>query len=366
MRQKTGLGMAAAAAALLMAAGILPAHGKEFLLTGIKPDKLVLVDAKARKIERIYTIPNAAPGQTTITASPDGKVAYAVVNRWESISGIDLDTGEQVFRADLSTPEVRVKIMFGMDISPDGKELAVYESPVRLGVDAYEVLPSRISIYETSAGLNAKPVRQFEVPRQITVLAYAKDGKTIYGMGRSLYGFDSRDGKIKVEHKTQKWDRPNFYPPDILDVWHQFEQAGVFSTPYYTARSDMDLANPEAWWTGMLTLDLASGAFDLKEVANLDVFYFSTVVNPVRRNEAYGVYLTLAKLDVAAGKRLQSVDLDHAYYDVNVSGDGSELYLGGTMGDIAVYSSETLEKLGAIHLPGAANMALSNLRVIDR
>ena len=109
-----------------------------------------------------------------------------------------------------------------------------------------------------------------------------------------------------------------------------------------------------------------SGDFRLKDIVNLDVFYFSTVVNPVRRNEAYGVYLTLAKMDVEAGKRLQSVDLDHAYYDVNVSGDGSEIYIGCTMGDIAVYSSETLEKLGSIALPGAADMALSNLRVVDR
>ena len=51
------------------------ADAKDFLVTGIKPDKLVVVDAAARKVDKVYTIPNGGPGPLTITVSPDGKTA---------------------------------------------------------------------------------------------------------------------------------------------------------------------------------------------------------------------------------------------------------------------------------------------------
>ena len=53
--------------------GAASTEAKDYLLTGVKPDKLVLVDPEARKVERVYDIPNAAPGPVTITPSPDGR-----------------------------------------------------------------------------------------------------------------------------------------------------------------------------------------------------------------------------------------------------------------------------------------------------
>ena len=357
--------LAAAAITLLLgAAGETAA--KDYLLTAVKTGQLVLVDAAARKVERTYDIPNPGPGALTITPSPDGKIAYTIVNRWESISGIDLDSGKEVFRAELSKPEERTKAMFGMDVTPDGSQLAVYVSSVKLGLGEYEVQPTRIAFYDTSAGSGALPLRTIPAPRQITLIMFSKDGSKLYAMGRALYVIDPANGDILETHKTQTWERPNFYPPDILDVWSQWEQAGVFSTPYYTARSDMDLADPAAYWTGVLTLDLASGEFKIVDVENTEVFYFSSVVNPVRRNEVYGVYNTIAKMDVDAGKTLASTELDHSYYDINIASDGSEVYVGGTMGNIAVYSTDSLERLGSIDMPGGADMALSSLRVIQR
>ncbi len=359
------------AAALVLAAslalgGAPGALAKDYLLTGLKPDKLVVVDAAARKVDKVFTIPEAAPGPVTITPSPDSKTAYVIVNRWESISGIDLASGEEVFRADLSGGEERVKAVFGMDVSPDGKTLAVYESPVKLGLGEYEVQPTRISFFDTGAGKGAKRLRSIPAPRQITVMMYAKDGSKLYGMGRALYVIDPETGNILKEHKTQAWERDNFYPPDILDVWSQWEQSNVFSTPYYTARSDMSLEDPAAYWTGLLTLDLETGEFKINEVENTDIFYFSTVVSPKDSNLVYGVYNNLSKLDAGQGKALGRVDLDHSYYAVNISSDGKEVYIGGTLADIAVYDAETLEKLGQIDMPGEANQALATLRVIQR
>ena len=357
---------ALALATVFALGGAQDARAKDYLLTGLKPDKLVVVDAAARQVDKVHTIPQAAPGPVTITPSPDGKTAYVVVNRWESVSGIDLESGEEVFRADLSSERERAKIMFGMDISPDGKTLAVYESPVRLELGEYQVLPTRISFFDTGAGKDAQRLRSIPAPRQVTILMYAKDGSRLYGLGRAVHVIDPATGDVIAEHKTQGWDRAEFYPPDILSVWSQWEQAGVFSTPYYTARSDMSLEDPAAYWTGLLTLDLDSGDFKLKEVENTDIFYFSTVVSPTNPDLLYGVYNNLSKLDAAQGKPLGRVELDHSYYAVNISSDGKEVYVGGTMSDIAVYDAETLKKLGSIEMPGGANQALATLRVIRR
>ncbi|MHA1537081.1 MAG: quinohemoprotein amine dehydrogenase subunit beta [Alphaproteobacteria bacterium] len=341
----------------------LPAQAKDFIITGVKPNKLVVIDARARKVVKTITIPKAAPGPVTIATSPDGKIAYVVVNRWESVSGINLETGKQVFRADLSGGDERVKVMFGIDVSPDGKELAIYESPVKLGLGEYKVQPTRISFYDTTT---SKRLRSIPAPRQVTILMYSKDGTKLYGMGRALYVIDPADGTILKRHETQKWTRANYSPPDILDVWSQFEQAGVFSTPYYAVRTDKKPEDPTAYITGILTLNLTTGEFKLKDVENTDIFYFSSVVSPTNPNIVFGVYNNLSKLDIGKGKSVKRIDLDHSYYDVNISTDGTEVYVGGTMSDITVYSAATLKKLGRIKMPGGANMAISSMRIIQR
>ena len=151
-----------AASAVLPVAGggrSPPALAKDYLLTAAKPDQLVLVDPAARKVEKTCTVPDAGTGVLTIVPSPDASTAYMITNHWESVSGIDLDSCEQVFRADFSSGDERVKATFGMDISPDGSELFVIQSPVRLLPGEYQVQPTRIAVYDTAAGVGAEPIR---------------------------------------------------------------------------------------------------------------------------------------------------------------------------------------------------------------
>lgn len=339
---------------------------KDYLLTGAKPDQLLLVDPAARAVERAYTIPDAGTGLLTITPAPDGKTAYAIVNRWESVAGIDLDSGEQVFRADFSSDEERVKATFGMDISPDGKELFVFQSPVALGLGEYEVQPTRIAVYDTSAGIGAEPIRTFEAPRRTAILILSKDGSKLYAVSWDIYALDPQTGEIIDTHRLRTWDRPNFSEPDVLDVWPQWEVTDIFSTPYYTVRTDLSPDDPAAYKTGLATLDLESGEFATIDFEDTAVIIFSSVINPARPAEVYGVYTTLSKIDRERGEVLDRIDLDHTYYTVNVASDGSELYLGGTMNDIAVYDTETFEKIGRIEIPDGADQVLASLRVIQR
>lgn len=350
----------------LAAAGAAPGLAKDYLLTGAKPDKLVMVDPAARKVEKACTVPDAGTGLLTITPAPDASTAYVIVNHWESVAGIDLDSCEQVFRADLSSGDERVKAPFAMDISPDGSELFVFQSPVRLLPGEYQVQPTRIAVYDTASGVGAEPIRTFEAPRRTIMLMLSNDGSKLYALSWDIYILDPQTGEEIGRHPLRTWDREHYSEPDVLDAWPQWDATHIFSSPYFAVRTDIDPNEAAAYKTGLVTLDLETGEFEAKDFEDTAVIIFSTVVNPVRLNEAYGVYTTLSKIDREQGELLERIDLDHTYYAINVSSDGSELYVGGTMSDIAVYDTETFEQLGKIEMPDGADQVLASLRLIQR
>ena len=326
----------------------------------------MLVDPAARAVEKTCEVLDAGTGLLTITPSPDARVAYTIVNHWESVAGIDLDTCEQVFRADFSSGDERVKAPFAMDISPDGSELFVFQLPVRLLPGEYQVQPTRIAVYDTTSGVGAEPVRTFEAPRRIIMMMISNDGSKLYALSWDIYVLDPKTGEEIGRHPLRTWERENYSEPDVLDAWPQWEAADIFSSPYFAVRTDLDPNDPAAYKTGLVTLDLETGEFETKDFEDTAVIIFSTVVNPVRLNEAYGVYTTLSKIDREQGELLDRIELDHTYYAINVASDGSELYVGGTMNDIAVYDTETLEQLGKIEMPDGADQVLASLRLIQR
>ena len=354
---------AACLAGLLLAAAPLAAG--DFILTTTKPNQLHLVDAKARSTVRSIAIPGAG-SPVAVVPSPDGRIAYVLTNHLGSISGIDLDSGSEVFRADFDEPGKRIKGMFAMDISPDGRELFVMQAVTRLEKAEMVVEAPRIAVYRTDAGLQAKPVRLLPAPRRTVQLLMNDAGDRLYAVSWDIEVLDPQSGKRLETLKAMNWERPNYAPPDIFGVWNQYEQARVFVNPYFALRTDMSPDDPAAWKTGMLTLDLKTGEYRMDDFEETAAILFSSVVNPVKRNEAFSVYTQLSKTDLASDTLVKRVQLEHTYYTINISADGKEVYLGGTMNDIAVYSTETLEKIGSIELPGGADMGTSWVRVIQR
>jgi quinohemoprotein amine dehydrogenase beta subunit len=337
----------------------------EYLITANKPNNLHVINTKTHEVVSSFEIPgDGAPG--TISVAPDGSVAYIITDHMDSIVGINLDTGEQVFRAEASYDDVRVKHMFAMTVSRDGKELYSFQTPVRILPGDYEVLDTQIAVYKTDAGVDAKPVRVFPAPRQISVLAPSVDGKTIYGLGPSVYGFNAKTGEIEVSHPLREWDRPNYGVPDVLAVWPTYENNDVLTAPYFVQRKDKAPDDPAAFKTGMVTLDLKSGEFETGDFENTSVLIFSTVMNPVNRNEAYGVYTHLTKIDWAKKELADRIDMDHTYYAINVSSDGKTLYMGGTMDDVVAYDAATLKELWRVKIPGGGDQGLTSLRIIKR
>lgn len=341
------------------------AVAKDYLVTAARPDKVILIDPEARQVVKTHTIPNTALGNSpgALVASRDGKVAYVIHNRWESVSGIDLDSGKEVFRADLSSPGIRAKAPYSIDLSPDGKELAVYVNPTRLKLGEYEVLEPYIAIFDTSAGVGAKPVRKLEAPRRVSSLIYSPDYQRLYAFSWDMLVLDPQSGKQIGKHPWRSWSREGFGEPDTLAIWPQFEQSNQFATPYYIDYTDEqgNTTNKAGVWA----LDLEKDEVRFAEFEDASVVLFSSAINPVRTNEAYTVYTQLTKTDVETGKLIKRIDLDHTYYNVNVSSDGKELYIGGTINDIAIYDSETLEKKGNIVI-SEGDQVLTSLRVVQR
>lgn len=356
---------------MLLAALMLPpllagsASAKEYLLTSTRPNTLVMVDPAARKVVRTYDI--AGPGAVLgIVPSPDGRIAFAVTNHWGSLVGIDLDSGKEVFHADFSSGTLRVRNTFGLEVSRDGSELYVLLLPTEIGRGEYVVQEPHIAVYRTDAGLNAKPVRTLPVPRRTTTLMQSEDGKKLYCVSWDIHVIDPKDGRELEVKKVTHLKRPGFAEPDVFGVWNQFEQAKVFINPYTVASAGGDSAAPGPMKNGMVTLDLATGDLKMKEFEDTTKVLFSAVVNPKKREEAYTVYTTLAKVDLAGGALVKRVELPHTYYTINISGDGRELYVGGTMDDIGIYSSDTLEKLSEVKLPGGGDQSLSWVRIVNR
>lgn len=356
-----------ASVAVMLAGMAAAATAKDYIVTACRPGTLVVIDAQERKVVHAHPLPNGSKshGPGAIAISPDGKVAYVLHNHWETVSGMDIDTGKEVFRAELTQGKVRGKSFNGIDISPDGKELAVYTLRTEILPGELRPLEPHIAVFDTAAGLNAEPVRKLPVPRRISNLMWSTNGQTLYAFGWEMYKLDPQTGAVKGTHPFRTWQRPHFGQADTLNFWLQREHTNVFATPYYVPRTDKKPDSPEAMKAGIWTLDLATDKVRFKEFENASVVMFSSVVNPANRDEVFTVLNQLTRTDMRTGK-FERVDLDHSFYSVNMSSGGREVYIGGAGGAVAFYDSRTLKKLGSVNMPGQADQSIASLRVVKR
>jgi quinohemoprotein amine dehydrogenase beta subunit len=348
----------------LVAVGLMAlaplAVARELLLTAAKPDKLVVIDAASRSIKATFRIPDANGSLSTIVPSPDGRIAYVLVDRMERIVGIDLASGKTVFRADLSRADERVKDFFALTVTPDGKELIAYELPVALKPSEYQVQEPRFAVFKTNAGLHAQAVRRFPAPRRLHMLLMRPDGRSFYALGFELYEYDTRSGKLLGQRGIQHWGLAGHSQPDLLAFWPATEPTQVFVSPVY---SEIKTDDKTVARTGLMSIDLKSGTLTFQDFEDSSALIFSSILSPDRKH-VYGVYSTLTEVDVAQKKLARRLPLEHTYYAVNISTDGKVIYVGGAMCDIAFYDAATFAKQGSVKLPDCADQALASLRVI--
>ena len=80
--------------AAVMATCAAPALAKDYILAPARPDKLIVVDTEKMAVEKVITVKDAGPTPMVPVVAPGGKIAYASVNKTESIVKLDLTTGE--------------------------------------------------------------------------------------------------------------------------------------------------------------------------------------------------------------------------------------------------------------------------------
>ncbi len=352
----------AAGLALGLIAG--PAEARDLLVTIAKPANLYVFDAANRSLEKDCPLGvDASPG--VIAMSPDHKIAYALVNHWEDIIGIDISTCERVFYAKQSEEGIRRKAIASLAVSKDGKEIYSVRNPTRMHVDRYEVLEPEFAVYAVDAGLDAKPAAIHPAPRRSTIMATDAKGE-VYIAGHDVYRMNPESGEIEVAIANASWERPTYSPPDVLAFWPAWEQNDemllLYTAAVFTDEKQEELAD-FVW--GYQAVDLEDGSTEIGDFASIEVLMFSAVRDPRNANHLYGVYTQLSKHDLESRELIKRVDLPHTYYGVNVSTDGKEIYVGGTNDDIGVYDADTLERIDEIMIPSGGDQGVSTLQMIQ-
>lgn len=340
--------------------------GHEYLVTTNYPNNLHILDLADDSLYKTCQMPDAF-GPGTVQLSPDRRIAYVLNNHYADIYGVELDSCKQVFHASISQlPGEKARSMFSFTVSHDGKEIYTVANPTRMLNDHYVVQPPRLDVYASNAGLDAKPLRSFPAPRQLTIMQSGDDG-SLYVAGPDLYKVNVQTGKFDVLVPSRHWQRPLYSAPDVLYVWNQQTYRHDFSLLYTTAKFKDDKRDPASAENlyGFFNIDLATGKTQTVDFGPLTEVYFSGMISPKDSNLVYGVLNRLAKYDIKQKKLVKAATLEHSYYCISFNKAGSKIYLAGTYNEVAIFDADSLEPLGKIKLPGG-DMAITTAQVFTR
>lgn len=335
---------------------------RDYLAISSRNNILYLIDSKQDKVVHSCKL-KGTYGPGALVISPDGTKAYTLQDKFQAIYGYDLQTCENFFKASFNEGSARGIAMFSINISKDGKEIYTIYTPARKNIDSYDILDPVFAVFNPDDGLNAKAIRSFKAPRQTTIMMTSYSGN-VYVLGSNIYKINPKNGEIKIAAKLREWDRVNYSQPDAFAMWPIGNVSNEFLTMYSAAKfndKEQSMENAQFVW-GATRIDLKTDEVVQEDFANFETIMFTGITHPKDSNLLYGALTDLTKFDRKNKKVLKRVLLEHTYYCLNFATDGSRLYIGGTLNDIAVYDPENLEQLGKIMLP-AGDTGASTLQV---
>ncbi len=158
---------------------------RDYMVTVSRPNILNVIDLHENKLIKQCELPgSAAPG--TLVVSPDGNIAYTLVDAFGDVYGVALATCEIVFSTNQSQGDIRVKSIGSLAISPDGSEIYTHQNRVQLQRDRYQLQPPQLAVFDTRSGLAAKPVRTFDAPAAGDHYGHGCGGGALSGRPRHL------------------------------------------------------------------------------------------------------------------------------------------------------------------------------------
>jgi len=338
----------------------------DFMAVVSRPDTLNIIDLETNTIVRQCKLPSPpAPG--TVEISPDRQTVYVLTDSFSDVYGYNVETCEVVFSTQQTVDNVRVKSMFSMALSLDGNEIYTHQNRVHLHSNRYEVLPTKVAVFNTSNGLNTRATRSFDAPRQITTMAVTSSGEILLG-GADIYAMNTKTGNFKVILESLNISDPDplFGPRDVLTAWplHFVNQEYIrlFSAMRFQDESQ-NMETADLVW-GYEKVDLGTGQATSKVFGSSMDIIFSGMRRPGQLEKVYTSLSQLKQFDVKTQRQTKSILLEHSYYCLNFSTDGNRIYLSGALNDIAVYDADSMEKITNIQLPG--DMSLANSVIFKR
>ncbi|RMG95290.1 MAG: hypothetical protein D6708_03425 [Candidatus Dadabacteria bacterium] len=263
--------------------------------------------------------------------SPDKRYLYVTAKRY-LIHKVDLKANKVVQTLNVSG-DGWDRFIYGFDVAPDGK--TAYASIRARTTKGGEVVvtPPQLSQIDLATG---KVLRTLELPWDAATLTTVRDGRMVYVIGKDLYKIDVSGNEMKLAETYPMYEKQmNFLP-----FWnYAWENGGVFMANYYT---------PELM--GLLAIDKKTGEIRDTPLKGIPVFAYSVIYSPDKK-KAYGVMDELNVIDLETNT-YESITVNHegTCYGINVSSDGSKVYVGAGGSTLTVYDAKTLRPLKVLQM----------------
>lgn len=324
-------------------------NDRDYIAYVARDNYLNVIDGKEHKLYKSCKLDGIqSPGG--LVMSNDGKKAYILQENTHGINGYDINSCEKFFSASFNHENIIGTSMFSFNISPDDKQLYAIANEVEKSNDRYKVMDPKFMVYNISDGLNAKPIKSFKAPRQISVMGVDKKG-VIYAAGPDIYKINPNTQEISVVAKHRNWDRKNYSPADSLAMWPIGQQSNEFMMMYTAAKFENEKmeGEPQVVW-GATRIDLNTGVVEQSDFAPFETIMFTGMTSPTDHNLLYGVLTDLSKFDRKEQKLIKRVDLDHTYYSLSFATDGHEFYIAG-LNHLLIVNPDTLDIKEKLVLP---------------
>lgn len=335
----------------------------DLLVGGQTPNQLFVIDGTTDQVVKQIPLSGVGTPVTIVFDQRNQNIVYVTTNRWQSICAVDIDKGKELKCIDLSRAEngSRVVVRAGaLDVNPKTGELYVYELPVKELLGRYEILPTRIEVFDPET---LEPTRNFEAPRQATVMAFSPDGSRLYTFHvGDIYEYDSSSGKIVRRTPLVYHNVTGMGGVDGLPFYPNYAESGYVVAFGYGAEDPFH----GTWQVGLGQFDLKTGGLEMYELAPFgpNNYYLGALASR-KTGRAYLCWNLLSMVDLKERRIVKSVLLDHTRFFPVLSTDGKKLYLPRGSGEtVAVYDAATLKPLKIIALQH--NMAATSMRRVTR
>jgi len=263
--------------------------------------------------------------------SADQKFLYVVAKR-RLIHKIDLNKNEVVSTIDIDSDGWE-RFIYGFDLAPDGQTAFVnllsrktHKGEAKVGTPVL----AQISLED------GRILRSIEVPWSSFSLVSVRNATSIYVIGKDIVKVDVSNNEMKITGTYPMFEKMQ----NILPLWDNTKgNGGVFIANYYT---------PEMM--GLISIDTETGEISDTPLDGPPVFAYSVMRSPDKK-KVYAVMDELTVIDLETGTYEAVIPVPGGTnYAINVSSDGTKIYVAGGGSTTTVFDSRSLKPIKLLQM----------------